>query len=223
MPVPESKNVEQLFNLAAVKASLRQLVSKERLEEFSDGGVRMTFPRNQVNTRIAFCVMLIFGLLGGFLSPLLRKWMEPEFSLGNSVDYLAMLCWFDAGLALIVLLITELNGPAKPTVITIHNSSLKVDRWVAGDRIVREYGPADIVAISVDNALNLHTRMDQFEICDDKSLELRTVVAQAMAILFWEDLARFAINPQIQATNGVVKLIARQAPTEEVEALQQAT
>jgi hypothetical protein len=83
------------------------------------------------------------------------------------------------------------GGPAREVVFEVYPGRLKIDRYIAGDHVVREYrAAAEILAIYVDAALTFQTRTNTFStVSAFCPIEVHEATAELLGAMLWGNSA----------------------------------
>lgn len=93
------------------------------------------------------------------------------------------------GIGLFVLIMRVVAGPDQAAILEIHPRRLKVDRYVAGDHVVREYSASEVRAITIRNGvIEIATSPGEFGLGGNHlPLDVKVAMVAVIALGLWQE------------------------------------
>jgi hypothetical protein len=162
---------------------------------------------------------LLSGLLG-----IVGTWLFDRYQSSDSFDLplrfrttkLYVAAGICVGVGLLLMLINlAAGGVERNTVIEAALGRLKIDRWVSGDHVVREYSRDEVSEIWTDGAIEIGWRLGAFGVAPFAPAKVQDAVAEIVGTLFWGDDACVARKIRSRyAANGKMKVVIRPKATD---------
>ncbi len=197
-------------SLAAGSAQLLKTVpDKIEFSSLPDQGVRIALkPQRNEMIKIA-AAELIFGICSLILGFLFHRfgWMSDfQFrNFGSPATVFTLLGFALIGIFIFLMLIFAATGPGRDVVLEIHPGRLKIDRYAAGDHIVREYSAADVRSVSTFDGVMLGVPIaGEVHLGDTLPDEIVAALVVVIATGLWQESA--VLLPKLQV-RGIPKPI----------------
>src|SRR5258706_7601291 len=176
---------------------LARYPDRVELLDLPEGGIRVAI-RPDPNTSLKIAAGLVIACVSSFVVGRVVGWLRHNGELNLPFVFARQSTFYGLSIFFLALgsffgLIRWLNGPPKPTVFDVYPGRLKIDRYVAGDHVVRQYAPNEVRQFFVDGAsLTFNTRMDDFSVlvafCPR---DIRIATAWGVGAVFWGTSAAF--------------------------------
>jgi hypothetical protein len=174
-----------------------------------DGGVRIAFKKQPK----ALWGLIAFVTLGGVIM-MVGAWLFDRHQQSADFDLpvrfnltkLYIIAGMSIGAGLILMLIQIAGGADRDTVLDASKGCLRIDRYVSGDHIVREYSPEEIDAIWVDSGIGVDARLGAFSIAVFTAADVQVAAAEIIGTVFWGDDAVVSRNVHDGRAAGTAKL-----------------
>ncbi len=176
---------------------LARYPDRVELLDLPEGGIRVAI-RPDPNTSLKIAAGLVIACVSSFVVGRVVGWLRHNGELNLPFVFARQSTFYGLSIFFLALgsffgLIRWLNGPPKPTVFDVYPGRLKIDRYVAGDHVVRQYAPNEVRQFFADSApLTFNTRMDDFSVlvafCPR---DIRIATAWVVGAIFWGTSAIF--------------------------------
>ena len=192
--------------------ALAQRPEKVAIEIPGDRHIRFTIksdPKAAWKVLIFITLMGIASMIGAWLFD--RYQSSPSFDLAVRLNpiklYLvASMCLLGGVMGLLIQIAS--GGVARNTIVEASLDRLKIDRWVSGDHVVREYSPSEVRRIWTDGAIEIDARLGTFSVANFAPDEVQDAVAEIVGTLFWGDDAFVDRNVSSPAAaNGKMRVL----------------
>jgi hypothetical protein len=207
-------------HLEAAWQAIARRPERASVRPLDGGGVAVTLKRSPGRA-----LGLALGVVAFGAAALLAVWALDRYQ--SSPDYdqpfrfrlfkfymLAGMCTLGGAIALLVVLASSGDSD---TVLEVWRGRLKVDRWLSGDHVVREYTPAEISLIWSDSAMGIGYRRGDFAVAHLAPNEVLDAAAEIVGTVFWGDEAvvrRDAPSPMYPEVKVRVAVLRAQQPAD---------
>jgi hypothetical protein len=165
-------------------------------------------PNDLRKVQVALCVGAVLCWI--IMWPLDRfGWMDDfEFRyFAHASTPFTYLGFGMVGVAIFLLLIQMASGPGRDTLVEIRPGHVKIDRYCAGDHVVREYTPAEVRAATlIDGIITLYIPTGEVHLAVPKPVEFQRAFMAIMAVGLWQE-STFLAGP-MRISRATVELLA---------------
>jgi hypothetical protein len=151
---------------------------------------------------------------------LIAAWIIDHYRRSDDYDLpfsysasfkLWFLGWMCLGMGIMVVLIAIASrGKNRDTIIEVSRGRLKVDRWVSGDHVVREYAPEEISMIWTDGAIEIGARLGEVPVAPFAQRDIQDAVAEIVGTVFWGDESVIQRDVKTRTVNRQTRIAVRQ-------------
>jgi hypothetical protein len=190
---------------------LSQRPERAAVTSLPDGGVRIVLKKNP---KALWTLAIVCSLVGASIL-LAAGWLGRSQShaadgpVGFNATKLYVVAWMCVGVGIMLILINlAAGGIERDTIIEASLGRLKIDRWVAGDHVVRQYTPDEINHIWTDGAIGVDWRIGPFSIGLFAPPDVQDAAAQIAGTVFWGERAIVQRNAKTRiAAHGRARLL----------------
>jgi hypothetical protein len=208
-PLPDSLP-RQLDNAWQV---LNQRPERAAVVLLPDSVVRIVLKKNPKSLWTLAIVCSAVGAVILLATKAFDRYQSRATDLPVTVDLMKLyiVAWMCVGVGLMMILINlAVGGVERDTIIEVSLGRLKIDRWVAGDHVVREYVPDEIRHIWTDTTIGVDSRIDRFSIALFAPPDVQNAAAEIAGTIFWGDRAIVERNVKTRiAVHGRARLLVR--------------
>src|SRR5688500_11636111 len=159
------------------------------MRELPDGGIAfdVTAPkrRNVWGVPVLCLVLGVVAVVGGYLMHVYNPGLPPGYRWRWPVVLMALGA-LNVALAPLILVVLVVQGPPSNVALEARPGRLKADRSIAGDRVVSDYGAAEVQYLFVERGmLFITTRRDDTPLVAFGDRHVNLAIATLLAARLW--------------------------------------
>lgn len=212
-PVSLPPHLEQAWHAIVQKPQAASITA------LPDGGVRVALKKQPKQLWALIGCLTIGGALalaGIWLFDKYQRSPDYDLPFRFGVIKLYLLVGMMIGIGGILALIQAAGGGERDTIIEASRGRLKIDRYIAGDHVIREYAPSEIGAIWVDSGIGIDARLGPFSLAIFTPSDVQVAVAEIIGTVFWSDDTLVARNVKdSRAAEGTARALLTRRPARE--------
>ena len=201
----------------SIDVARERLASHAKRVEMNDlpDGVQVTIKTDPRGTLKLAAMMVGGGLSAGALLLIVYLTRDNpvprDFIISKPIALLGLMAVFGTVLGLSIGAASFANGPDRPTVLQLRPGTVRIERWMAGDHVLRDYSAADIKALLINVALDVQTRTDQFSLAPSIPHDTQVALGELMALMLWGQPVRYDRPSPLPGTGREIVIAAPQA------------
>lgn len=197
-----SRPIDVVQAALSAKELLEGAKNRFDLTGLPDNAVRLVIkgkPKEML--KIAFMMFFVAGLGSAVGYALERFPLSPDFQgpiIEHPQNLFNLMSLAIAGIGALLILIFVVAGSERDTILDVGDSRIRVDRYVAGDHMVREYLSTEIQAIAVqETSIILATKTHEIGFGSHLTDAERRAIVAIICLGLWQDNARLGENIRI--------------------------